>query len=217
MYNNNTYDIKFGYLIYWNYEIQKTKNAKTPIVNSCQIKLITKNEILEKELNKTIVHVNKINETLIANNSVYFDVSEINLSKCLGCSVAGFCSHKNGLSESLKIPYENYILNDIRNFVLPPSINGVNIYRFKTAIENFLGDKYYCSKCGKWQIASEILYRYYRMIDDNGVYKLIFFENCQYIKYPHAVTMYNYFSSINPTDTSVIYYEEICKNCTNNI
>jgi hypothetical protein len=95
------YDIKYGVLINWYYTIKNDKLFFSDFTYKI-IKKGNNNQFLEKTFSD--IHNFKKNGTIqFANN--------INIKKCLNCSVNLYCSHKTDNFDKLQIPYN---INDLK-------------------------------------------------------------------------------------------------------
>ena len=83
-------EIKYGYILY----IQSIKILKLHKIKTSKFH-IDKLLKYHKELT-----------SFVESKSINFDPKSITVSKCFGCSVRMFCSHKAGSKDTIKIPYE---------------------------------------------------------------------------------------------------------------
>ena len=93
----NLFDVPFtnGYVVYFQHLMNKETVKVFRIDNDKEDK-----EKLSKLINELNGFRNKKN--------IAFDPENINLRKCLGCSVSPWCSHKSGKFETVTIPYYHY-------------------------------------------------------------------------------------------------------------
>jgi hypothetical protein len=98
IYGIGEYEIKYGYLVYWKYEIN---NSGNPIIVDCKVLRIDKTESGRQELNETFI---KLRE-LISDKRASFDIESRNPAKCASCVSNLFCGHKTGKFSEFKIPY----------------------------------------------------------------------------------------------------------------
>lgn len=90
------YPIRYGILINWEFKYEGLQ----PMLKNSSTTMVNPNE-REDVLNNSVNTIKKLRQS----NSVIFDRSSINPSKCAGCSVRLYCGHKTGKIEQLKFPY----------------------------------------------------------------------------------------------------------------
>ncbi|KUO65987.1 MAG: hypothetical protein ACYCZ2_12865 [Lutibacter sp.] len=99
------YDIRYGVLVNWYYYIDDEK----PIVDDFTYRILYKNRNTDL-LENTFTEIQKFKKT----GEIRFNAN-VNLNKCLNCSVNLYCGHKTDEFNLLKYPYDrNYLkLKDI--------------------------------------------------------------------------------------------------------
>lgn len=97
------YELEFGILIYWKYEIQDNKQ----IVKKCIFKTVYKNEASRFNLNEIY---KKIKAFKII-KEINYDAKQRNPAKCANCVNSFLCGHKTGQFDKLQIPYSLDYLN----------------------------------------------------------------------------------------------------------
>ena len=96
------YELKYGYLIYWQYELN---NGEQRIV-SCKVLRIDKTEKGRTEIREVFISI----KNLINNKAEKFDINSRVPSKCANCISNLLCGHKSGMFNSFTIPYsKNYL------------------------------------------------------------------------------------------------------------
>lgn len=98
MFELNSLNVDFGYLIYWNYILTVNNLQK---VIGCNIIKIYKNNEDYNLLKRTINDLN----TFKHKKQFYIENDQITLSKCLKCSVKHYCNHKTGRLNDINLPY----------------------------------------------------------------------------------------------------------------
>lgn len=103
MFESNSLNVDFGYLIYWKYTLTADESTGQPIqkVNGCNIIKIYKNEE-DYNLLKRIIYDLK---TFKHKKQFHIENNQITLSKCLRCSVKHYCNHKTGKFNKVELPY----------------------------------------------------------------------------------------------------------------
>lgn len=101
--NITEYDIKYGYLLYWFYDI----SDNIPFVHRDDILEIKLDEQNNELYNKTKSEIS----ILQSNKIINFNVNKLNPKKCAGCVVNKYCAHKSGKFNELKFPYDVLDLN----------------------------------------------------------------------------------------------------------
>lgn len=97
--NIKEYPIKYGILIYWYYDFDK---SGVPYIH----KVITKKIFVDNQ-NKNLYDNNyKELQDLINSNEIDFENDKVNLRKCANCSVNNYCGHKTKKFKTLKFPYD---------------------------------------------------------------------------------------------------------------
>lgn len=97
MFELNSLNADFGYIIYWNY----TTYGITQKVIGCNIIKINKNDEDYNLLKMTINDLNIFKEK----KYFYIENHQITLQKCLNCSIKHYCNHKTGRLNNINLPY----------------------------------------------------------------------------------------------------------------
>lgn len=102
LYGIDEYELKYGFLLYWQYE---SKNEYQTIV-SCKVLRIDKTEKGRQEIREVFISI----KNLINNKKEIFDINSRVPSKCANCISNLLCGHKSGKFNSFTIPYsKNYL------------------------------------------------------------------------------------------------------------
>jgi hypothetical protein len=102
IYGIGEYDIKYGYLVYWKYELDNGN----PNIVACNVLRIDKTENGRQQIRETFINL----KNLITNKGGVFDVNTRVPAKCASCVSNLLCGHKTGKFNSFSIPYsKDYI------------------------------------------------------------------------------------------------------------
>lgn len=96
--NLNNFEIKYGYLIYWYYDIEKGK----PYIHRVAIKKISKDKFFTSQYHKYLTQLKEFVERRFQP----FDIQELNPNKCAACVVSKYCMHKTGRFDRIEFPYK---------------------------------------------------------------------------------------------------------------
>lgn len=97
------YDVKYGYLIYWYYDL----TSSGPRVNNVATLKIIKDEKSELLYQRALTGIKDIQ----INYKQDFNISNLNLKKCAACIVNKYCGHKTAKFNDVTFPYSrNYML-----------------------------------------------------------------------------------------------------------
>lgn len=102
IYGINDYDIKYGYLVYWKYELVNGM----PSIIACNILRIDKTDKDRQKIRETFITI----KDLITNKGSAFDNNSRNPAKCANCVSSLLCGHKTGKFTSFSIPYSKHYL-----------------------------------------------------------------------------------------------------------
>ncbi len=97
IYGIHDYEIEYGYLVYWKYELHN----KTPKIISCNVLKIARSENGKKNIQNVYSDLRHA----INKGGGDFDVSKRLPAKCAGCVSNILCGHKTGRFSNYKIPY----------------------------------------------------------------------------------------------------------------
>jgi CRISPR/Cas system-associated exonuclease Cas4 (RecB family) len=104
--NIKEYKIEYGYLIYWYYQTSTWEHgnihfASTPRIHDVRIKKILLDENTEGLYKTTVSNIRDLQKR----QTQTFDSSKISISKCVGCAVSKYCSHKTRRQKEFLLPY----------------------------------------------------------------------------------------------------------------
>jgi len=99
---NHPDKISYGYLIYWYYDF----NGEEMYIHKYDIKKIKPN----KEYEYLYQNVRSEIKRIVDSKIVEFNNDEVNVNKCVKCSVNKYCGHKTGRYSNLTFPYEKRFL-----------------------------------------------------------------------------------------------------------
>lgn len=102
------YEIDFGILIYWKYEIEENKRN----ITKCSYRIIKKNEEHRIILNKIYVKI----KSFLRNKNLEFDITKRNPKKCASCVNNILCGHKTGNYNDITLPYNSKYLKINKGF-----------------------------------------------------------------------------------------------------
>lgn len=97
IYGIGEYEIKYGYLVYWKYEL----DDGNPNIVACNVLRIDKTENGRKQIRETFINL----KNLITNKGGIFDINTRVPAKCASCVSNLLCGHKTGRFNSFSIPY----------------------------------------------------------------------------------------------------------------
>lgn len=97
LYGINEYELNFGYLIYWD---------KVEGFLSCKVIKIIKGESDRDNLNEIFCNIKKLKN----GQKLAFEISQINIKKCINCSYNIWCGHKTGRYNEIELPYSKKFL-----------------------------------------------------------------------------------------------------------
>jgi len=104
------YNIKYGVLLYWYYDI----DIDIPFVHDARIKVIkSENDQLLTETYESLIN-------FISKKEMEFNINT-NLSKCAACVVNKYCIHKTQLFNIVKFPYNKYDLK-LKRVIFPEEL-----------------------------------------------------------------------------------------------
>jgi hypothetical protein len=96
------FDLKYGYLIYWKYELE----YHIPVVVKCNILRVEKNNKHRSNLIEKFIEL----RTVLKKGGAEFDLSKLQPAKCANCATNMLCGHKTGKFNEYTIPYsEKYL------------------------------------------------------------------------------------------------------------
>ncbi|GAB6283111.1 MAG: hypothetical protein STSR0008_18670 [Ignavibacterium sp.] len=98
IYGISEYNIDYGYLVYWKYELYD----KIPNIVSCNVLKINRTSENRTRLLKKYSEISQV----IKNKGDYFDPQDRKASKCAGCANGLFCGHKTGKFNKYSLPYK---------------------------------------------------------------------------------------------------------------
>jgi hypothetical protein len=151
LYSISEYDLKFGYLVYWVYNIDNGQK----IISECRVLKITKSEYERNTLIEAYINL----KLAIKQSGGVFDINKRNANKCANCVVSNYCTHKTGRYTNFTIPYslDFYNLNKVEfpneliklnTFDTIRELNGDNKL-FKAKLSKSLSSiKFYTAKYG---------------------------------------------------------------------
>lgn len=96
------YEIDYGMLIYWKYEIDENKKT----VTKCNFRTIHRNEEYREKLNKIYKKI----RNFVKNESIEFNIKSRNPSRCANCVNNILCGHKTGKYSEISLPYNSKYL-----------------------------------------------------------------------------------------------------------
>lgn len=96
------YEIDYGILIYWKYEIEENKRN----ITKCSFKIFYKNEEHQIKLNKIYLKI----KSFLRNKNLEFDINIRNPKKCASCVNNILCGHKTGNFNDISLPYNSKYL-----------------------------------------------------------------------------------------------------------
>lgn len=96
------YEIDYGILIYWKYEIEENKRN----ITKCSFKIFYKNEEHQINLNKIYLKI----KSFLRNKNLEFDINIRNPKKCASCVNNILCGHKTGNFNDITLPYNSKYL-----------------------------------------------------------------------------------------------------------
>ena len=99
IYGISEYEIKYGYLVYWKYEIEND----IPKIVSCSVRKIEKTPKGRQQIRETFIAL----KTLVINKGGNFDINSRVPAKCASCVSNLLCGHKTGRFFRFSIPYSN--------------------------------------------------------------------------------------------------------------
>lgn len=102
IYGISEYEIKYGYLVYWKYEIE----GGIPNIVACNVLRINKTESGRQQIRETFIDL----KNLITNKGGVFDINSRVPAKCASCVSNLLCGHKTGKFKSFSIPYSKEYL-----------------------------------------------------------------------------------------------------------
>ncbi|MNX99896.1 hypothetical protein D3C86_1323690 [compost metagenome] len=102
LYGISEYDIKYGILIYWKYEIEDDNQT----VKKCAFTKVLKNEENRYNLNEVYKKILNLNK----NKTLPFNIKNRNPTKCASCVNNFLCGHKTGKFHTIEIPYKEEYL-----------------------------------------------------------------------------------------------------------
>ncbi len=97
IYGIGEYDIRYGYLVYWKYELDN----KNPNIVGCDVLRIEKTENGRKQIRDIFISLKK----LITDKSGVFDIDKRVPAKCANCVSNLLCGHKTGRFTAFSVPY----------------------------------------------------------------------------------------------------------------
>jgi hypothetical protein len=98
------YNISYGYLLYWYYDLDYQTN--TPLIHktaSIRMELNATSEALYK---RALDGINFLNEE----QKLTFDINAVGVEKCVSCVVGKYCGHKTRRYSELSFPYKKEYL-----------------------------------------------------------------------------------------------------------
>ncbi|MBC8054571.1 MAG: hypothetical protein H7Y13_16040 [Sphingobacteriaceae bacterium] len=96
--NITSYDLSYGYLIYWYYDYN---GDQEPYIHKMVLKKVILDSATQALYHNTVSGV----KNLVESKKQQFDISKLNMKKCVGCVVSKYCGHKSGKYEELQFPY----------------------------------------------------------------------------------------------------------------
>lgn len=102
LYGINEYELKYGFLLYWLYQLDNGNQS----ISSCKVLRIEKTEKGREEIREVFINI----KNLINNKEEKFDIKLRVPSKCASCVSNLLCGHKLGNFNSFTIPYSNRFL-----------------------------------------------------------------------------------------------------------
>jgi hypothetical protein len=101
--------ISYGYLVYWIYGPKYQYGYRSSYIDrndpyeisNVHIMKINNSDSWKSQLNQIFFNIKKLKET----GSEKFDINNLNINKCINCSVSMHCSHKTGRFDELDIMY----------------------------------------------------------------------------------------------------------------
>ncbi len=155
IYGIHEIEIAYGYLIYWKTSYTETSEGTRIQTVGCDAKKIERTSKIKEMLISTFKEIQGFNSAKIVN----FNIENINVNKCINCSVAAICGHKYARFSSLKLPYYEGCYNSIQD------INVSNeLKHSKTALDLFWGKNLPCQICYEWLPPEELQSKYVRPI-----------------------------------------------------
>lgn len=112
VYGITDYEIDYGILIYWKYEIEENKRN----ITKCSYRIINKNEEYQINLNKIYLKI----KSFLRNKNLEFDTNSRNPKKCASCVNNILCGHKTGNYNDITLPYNSKYLK-INEGIFPES------------------------------------------------------------------------------------------------
>jgi hypothetical protein len=104
------YSIDYGYLIYWYYEVEESNDKqKIPKIHDVSIRKVTLTDENLTLYDKAVIGVNNLHQNQ-NNFHIDFDVSKLNINKCVGCVVSKYCIHKSGRYNTFVFPFQSHYL-----------------------------------------------------------------------------------------------------------
>ncbi len=97
--NITKYTLKYGYLVYWYYDINE---ASEPYIHKVGVKKLVLDNYTESLYKQTTVSINNFTTA----TTQVFDTESINPNKCAGCVVNKYCGHKNKRYTEFTLPYK---------------------------------------------------------------------------------------------------------------
>lgn len=102
IYGIGEYDIKYGYLVYWKYELDNGD----PNIVACNVLRIDKTDKGRQQIRETFINL----KNLITNKGGAFDINTRVPAKCASCVSNLLCGHKTGKFTSFSVPYSKEYL-----------------------------------------------------------------------------------------------------------
>ena len=102
IYGIEEFDIKYGYLIYWKYEL----DGSFPNIVACNILKIEKTVEGRQQIRESFIGI----KNLIINKGGNFDINTRVPVKCASCVSNLLCGHKTGKYTYFSIPYSKTYL-----------------------------------------------------------------------------------------------------------
>lgn len=170
--------ISYGYLVYWGCSC----NNESINIDECHIKQVNKDEQLRDELNDAFKEIEMMNRGY----HISFDLSKINVNKCVNCSVAGICAHKKGIFKSITFPYHKgrYHFSDWRK------VQRIN----NEALLMLLRGIVLCDCCKNWHYYNDTHFQFVTRNEDNKL-KIVLDKDVDYLKIDEAP--YHFYHGLN--------------------
>lgn len=113
IYGITEYDIEYGILIYWKYEL----NGSRKNITKCNFLIIERKDEYQKTINEIYLKI----KLFLNTKSLDFDVDTRNPSKCANCVNNILCGHKTGNYNEITLPYSSKYLK-INKVSFPDSL-----------------------------------------------------------------------------------------------